>query len=132
MSCGVSTVRLLRVAAAMCGSADEDQRWLGATIKHVIEERGSFDEAFATGWAQRLGARNAVIRELHHRYFPDNEPYAAAARIERLAKDVVRLRNRGHLDQIALDDPRQLIVEAMSTGLSFPRKRQLINVLAVQ
>jgi hypothetical protein len=93
--------RLVRIAAK-AADGDVDQRWLAATIKEVLEGRGSFDQAFGIDWTQRLGARDEKIREVHRRYFPKDKPYAAAARIEQLAKDVRKLRAAGGFGQIAL------------------------------
>jgi hypothetical protein len=123
--------RLLRVAESL-SDGDPDQRWVAEAIREAIEEGGSLDEKLGIRWDQRLGTRDALIREAHQRFFPHDTPYAAAAKLAMLAKDVRKARAAGGLDQIALDDPRRLIAEAIDIGPAFPKKRQLINVLAVQ
>jgi hypothetical protein len=123
--------RLLRVAESLT-DGDEDQRWLADAIAEAVKEGGSLDEKLGIRWEQRLGARDALIREVHQRFFPHDTPYAAAVKLAKLAKDVRKTLVAGRLDQIALDDPRRLIAEAIAIGPGFPRKRQLINVLAVQ
>ena len=123
--------RLLRVAASLA-DGDEDQRWLADAIAEAIKEGGSLDEKLGIRWEHRLGARDALVREVHQRFFPEDTPYAAAVKLTKLAKDVRKARTAGRLNQIALDDPRRLIAEALDIGPAFPKKRQLINVLAVQ
>lgn len=127
-----TSISRLRLLADALASGNEDQRWLGATIDQVLDQGGSFDEAFGVTWAHRLGARDRKIREIHRRYFPDDEPYAVATKLEKLKKDLEKIQAAGRFDQIALDDPRRLIAEAMELGLPSPKKRQLINVLGVQ
>jgi hypothetical protein len=124
-------VRLHRLVASLT-EGDEDQRWLAGAIAEAINEGGSLDEKLGIIWEQRLGTRNALIREVHRRHFPNDEPYAAAAKIDRLAKEVAKLARLGRFDQIAFDDPRRLIADAMNVGLRFPKERQLLNVLSPQ
>jgi hypothetical protein len=128
---GATIHRLLQVVTTLSGG-DPDQRWLADTIKEVIEEGGSLDERLGIRWEQRLGLRDALIREVHQRYFPNDEPYAAAGKIDQLAKEVAKLARLGRFDQIAFDDPRRLIADAMNVGLRFPKERQLLNVLSPQ
>jgi hypothetical protein len=123
--------RLLRVAASLT-EGDADQRWLADAIAEAIKEGGSLDERLGIRWEQRLGLRDALIREVHQRYFPHDEPYAAAGKIDQLAKEVAKLARLGRFDQIAFDDPRRLIADAMNIGLRFPKERQLLNVLSPQ
>jgi hypothetical protein len=123
--------RLLR-AAAKLSTGDADQQWLAATIEGVIEDGGSFDEAFGNDSSRRLGHRDALLRELHQRFFPEDSSYEAAKKIERLVKEVKKAQQLGKLDQIALDDPRHLIAEAIKARHQIPQWRQLINVLALQ
>jgi hypothetical protein len=122
--------RLHRLVASL-NDGDEDQRWLAGAIAEALNEGASLDEKLGVRWEQRLGTRDALIREVHQRFFPHDTPYAAAMKLATLAKDVRKARIAGRLDQIALDDPRRLIAEAIDIGPGFP-KRQLINVLSVQ
>ena len=126
------TIRRLRRVAALLLRGDEDQRWVGNAIIEAIEDGGSLDESLGIRSAQRLGARNALIWEVHQRHFSDADPYAATTKISRLAKEVAKLAKLGRLDQIDLDDPRHLIADAMNIGLRFPKERQLFNVLSLQ
>jgi hypothetical protein len=107
-------------------------RWAASAIQRGIDQGGSFEEVFGIGWANRLRARDEMIRQTYDRHFANQTPYVAAGRLERLAKDVTKLRALGRFDQIALDDPRRLVAQAMDIGLPFPKKRQLINVLSLQ
>jgi len=91
----------------------------------------SIDDFLGWGWAARLGARNQKLCEVHQQFFPADLPTTAAKKIVRLARDLKRA-NTGTLEKIGLDDPRRLIVQAMKTGLAFPKERQLFNILAMQ
>jgi len=123
--------RLRRLAAAL-SAGDADHRWLCEAINEAIEDGGSLDERLGITAAKRLGARDALIREVHQRYFPGDNPYAAAAQIHRLAREVEKLARQGRLDQIAIDDPRHLIADAIGIGPRFPKERHLFNVLSLQ
>jgi hypothetical protein len=118
----------LRSAAARCrADGDADLAWLGEQIEAALTGDVSLDEALGLQYAARLGARDNKLREAHRRYFPEKTAYAAAGEIHRLART---LNKSG--TQIGLDDPRQLISEALATGLPFPKKRCLCSILSLQ
>lgn len=91
----------------------------------------SIDDFLGWGWAARLWARDEKIRQAHQKYFPSDPPMRAAKKFVRMARDLQRASDRT-LEQIGLDDPRHLIAEALQTGLTFPKERQLFNILGMQ
>jgi hypothetical protein len=118
----------LRSAAARCrADGDADLAWLGEQIEAALTGDVSLAEALGLQYAVRLGARDAKLRELHRRYFPEKGAYAAAAEIDRLARRLNR-----SAAQISLDDPRRLIRDALETGVPFPKKSRLFSILSTQ
>jgi hypothetical protein len=67
-------------------------QWAASAIQRGIDQGGSFEEVFGIGWANRLRARDEMIRQTYDRHFANQTPYVAAGRLERLAKDVTKLR----------------------------------------
>ena len=91
----------------------------------------SIDDFLGWGWAARLEARDAKIRQAHQQYFPSDPPMRAAKKLVRMARDLQRASDRT-LEQIGLDDPRRLVAEALQTGLTFPKERHVFNILGMQ
>ena len=129
---GTPIDRLRRSAGICQASGDADLIWLADGIDRVLASDGeaSLDDVLGLHWAARLGVRNEKIRETYRRHFSASPPYTAAGEITRIARG---LQARGvKIDQIGVEDPRRLIAEALNTGLRFPKKRQLSNILSLQ
>jgi len=131
-----NTIDRARRAAAKCrATGDPDVVWLGSAIGGALDERaaGGFvtlDDVLGLSKPALLGYRDDRLREAHKKHFASLSLRGVAKEIRR---QVRRLRRaKLELEQIAADDPRRPIAEALATGLDIPGERQLINILGVK
>lgn len=133
----IAEIDRLRRASALCQSAeDNDVRWLGSVIEDVLQQRAAGEEASLDC---ELGLIPCALRSYRDTQIRAARACLSTTTVSAAAKELSRLARRLQSAGAAFRDSspgpeeaRRLIARALSTGLRFPSKRQIINILGVQ
>jgi hypothetical protein len=127
----------MRQAVAQCRVSGDDAAWLAGKISDLLDDwergdRADFETAFELNLGSLLKHRDDCLREAHRRHFANLPLMSAARKIEKIARELRRRPSTIDPTQIALDDPKRLIAEAIVSWGDIPKTRRLFDILGMQ
>lgn len=115
----------------------DEAAWLVDAYRRAVVDRVALDKAMGlgSGWWRRvaLDTHRAAIRKLRERFFGDLGVTAAADEMSKLGRRYQATAWRHDQSkaggQLLRDPKRDLVAEALATGINWPGERQMLNIL---